>query len=152
MHPEYGRVVHIQNEEWLHGSQPEELKFWQVTSVPRGNEIQAQMFKNFDFIDRQLGHVLEIGSGPYTKTRLMLETAATLRRPFHVSSVTLQDPMVFTYPGSARHCTYANMTFCPPSHGCVEQVFFTKMLAEQLNFLETFDTVVMMNVKTPLQF
>ena len=72
VHPDYGRVRHINQRQWQ-AVQAEELGFWQRTEIPKGNELQSDTFQQFDFLPRDLGAVLEIGAGPYTKTFLMLQ-------------------------------------------------------------------------------
>lgn len=54
--------------------------------------------------------------------------------------------MIATYPAEAKFCTYANHSFCPPGHGCIDNFWTTSMKAERLNFHGVYDTVVMMNV------
>lgn len=118
--------------------QGRELGFWKKTAIPLGNLQQVKAFDGFKSLPRSLGRVLEIGAGPYTKIFLMLEVltcsacsllidcvvqeAAKQGMPFEIESVSLQDPMVDTYPTEAKHCTYAAGTFCPPGHGCLEKM------------------------------
>jgi SAM-dependent methyltransferase len=126
--------------------QGRELGFWKKTAIPLGNLQQVKAFDGFKSLPRSLGRVLEIGAGPYTKIFLMLEEAAKQGMPFEIESVSLQDPMVDTYPTEAKHCTYAAGTFCPPGHGCLEKMCVSNIPAEAINVREAFDTIVLMNV------
>lgn len=66
VHMDYGRVRHIDDASWRAVSQRDELKFWKATAVPRGNALQSATFRDFGMLPRDLGHVLEIGAGPYS--------------------------------------------------------------------------------------
>ena len=70
-----------------------ETGFWETTAIPKRNQDQLLAFNHFRGLPRDLGSVLEIGAGPYTKTRLILETQPDRR----VSHVTLLDPLIDEY-------------------------------------------------------
>ena len=76
-----------------------EQNFWETTSVPRRNIDQIAAFNGFKSLPTtHLGHVLEVGAGPYTKTRLLLET----RTDLVVTSVTLVDPLLNEYQSNPK--------------------------------------------------
>eukprot|EP00284_Hemiselmis_tepida_P017536 CAMPEP_0174923918 /NCGR_PEP_ID=MMETSP1355-20121228/6900_1 /TAXON_ID=464990 /ORGANISM="Hemiselmis tepida, Strain CCMP443" /LENGTH=3102 /DNA_ID=CAMNT_0016169659 /DNA_START=138 /DNA_END=9443 /DNA_ORIENTATION=+ len=140
--PEWGRIRYHDEANWRDKSQVFEMKFWQQNAVPNQNYIQIDAFKNFTSLPTQLGDVLEIGCGPYTKLRMLIEVLPHVQ----VSNIYLQDPMVHRFPLEARACTYANGEFCVPDRGCNSQVWFTSAKAEDLRDSEKYDTVIMMNV------
>lgn len=68
-----------------------EFDFWEPTSIPNPMQDQVFCFKNFWSLPDSLGHVVEVGAGPYTTTRLLLETRPALS----VSQLTLVDPLEY---------------------------------------------------------
>lgn len=70
-----------------------EASFWETTSIPVRNQDQVVAFERFRGLPRYLGDTLEIGAGPYTKTKLILENQPDRR----VSHVTLLDPLIEEY-------------------------------------------------------
>jgi hypothetical protein len=50
-----------------------ETDFWEKTQVPKRNSAQVAAFNKFRQLPIELGHVVGIGAGPYTKIRLILE-------------------------------------------------------------------------------
>jgi len=70
-----------------------ETKFWETTSIPKRNQDQLLVFDYFRALLPSLGDVLEIGAGPYTKTKLILENRPNLS----IQSVTLVDPLLNEY-------------------------------------------------------
>ena len=70
-----------------------ETGFWETNTIPERNNDQLLVFDRFQGLPRDLGAVLEIGAGPYTKTRLILEAQPDRR----VSHVTLLDPLIEEY-------------------------------------------------------
>lgn len=124
-----------------------ELGFWQRTKVPMRNAIQAHMFRRFETLPRHLGHVLELGAGPYTKLRLILEEG---EQPRTVDTITLLDPLAFTYmtdpkvlvsyPGS-RFCLNQTAGF---AGGCIPTLIGT-FGAEIVLQAAAYDTIIMVN-------
>jgi SAM-dependent methyltransferase len=70
-----------------------ETDFWETTSIPVRNQEQLLAFERFRGLPRDLGEILEIGAGPYTKTKLILENQPDRQ----VSHVTLLDPLIEEY-------------------------------------------------------
>lgn len=80
-----------------------EIKFWESTSVPKRNREQQIAFEHFLGLPQNLGLVVEIGAGPYTKTKLILET----RPDVQVNHVTLVDPLIQEYSTNTMiHSSY----------------------------------------------
>jgi SAM-dependent methyltransferase len=80
-----------------------EIKFWEITSVPKRNREQQLAFERFQGLPQNLGSVVEIGAGPYTKTKLILET----RPDVQVNHVTLVDPLIQEYSTNTNiHSSY----------------------------------------------
>ena len=70
-----------------------ETGFWETNSIPVRNLDQLIAFERFRGLPCDLGDILEIGAGPYTKTKLILENQPDRR----VSHVTLLDPLIEEY-------------------------------------------------------
>jgi len=125
-----------------------EKRFWEHTHVPMRNKAQVKNFQQFEMLPKDLGNVLELGAGPYTKTRLILESGLI---PRSVQSVTLEDPMLLEYIEDGKVVTSYNHThFCVPESesslgGCVA-VNLLNVGAEVPFKKEAYDTIVMMNV------
>ena len=85
----YGRLMAFSRER-VHMAATCELEFWTTTAVPHRNSAQVTTMRKFADVPRFLGHVLELGAGPYTKTRLMLQEGSVSRTMDDVTSVTLE--------------------------------------------------------------
>lgn len=129
-----------------------EMGFWREVKTPLRNSAQAAAFDGFKDLPARLGDVVEVGCGPYTKLRLMLET----RPELEIRRVTLEDPLVITYVREASQVSFPNETnfqLCPstwknfPTKGrpCIETTLDPRP-AEKPYPAESFDTAVMLNV------
>jgi SAM-dependent methyltransferase len=87
--------------------------------------------------------VLEVGAGPYTKLRLILEGGNYSRT---MKSVTLEDPLALSYIANPKVVTsYDEHQFCIPPRRCWP-VTLLRVGAEVPFQAEAYDTVIMMNV------
>lgn len=147
----YGRFRTSSRERYKMAQGCEE-KFWSKTAVPLRNKQQAELFNNFEALPVDLGSVLEIGCGPYTKLRLILETAEPVRM---VQSVWLNDPLIKRYLETAAQTSYNGEQMCPRDWEFFDFKFWaTECFPVRLDpygaekpFPEKqFDTIIMMNV------
>lgn len=81
-----------------------------------------------------LGKTLEVGAGPYTQTKAILEFTK-----MQVESITLAEPNIYRYV-SLDNCAYKDGTLL--GHPTI----LVSAKVEDLGFVETFDTVIHMNV------
>jgi SAM-dependent methyltransferase len=70
-----------------------EINFWESTWIPKRNREQQIAFHFFRNIPKHIKNLLEVGAGPYTKTRLLLESQPDVE----VNHVTLVDPLIQEY-------------------------------------------------------
>ena len=138
-----------------------EQSFWErrETSVPVRNAPQLLAFQHFQALPSDLGHVLEIGAGPYTKLRLILEqqppssttTTTTTTTTRRILSATLVDPLIHEYLRHPNISTsyHSNGTMCVKPTGCIPTVLLPLTAEEQFvpSSLESklFDTVILVN-------
>jgi SAM-dependent methyltransferase len=118
-----------------------ETTFWESTSIPKRNRDQQIAFHFFQDIPKHINNLLEVGAGPYTKTRLILESQPDI----HVNHVTLVDPLIQEYFRNPR------ITTSYPS-GKLEvnnSTILTTILAqggETLSLpLNSFDVIILVN-------
>jgi SAM-dependent methyltransferase len=126
-----------------------ETRFWEHHRTPMRNEAQVTEFKGFGMLPNELGNILEIGAGPYTKTKLILEEGLNVHS---VKSITLEDPMLLDYIKNLKvHTSFNETTFCwthkweANAGGCVP-VTLLNVGAEEPFKAEAYDTIIMMNV------
>ena len=65
------------------------------------NEHHKRHFDNYAEVPRQLGHVVEVGCGPFTQLQTILPGRP---RP---ASITLLDPLLEKYASKVRRCPYS---------------------------------------------
>lgn len=97
------------------------------------NEEHKANFNGYDTLPNDLGHILEIGCGPFTQMRTICMAG------HRAKSITLLDPLLDTY---LKHpnCTYKNTI-----------ATFLSMRAEELDDALRFDTVICINVLEHVQ-
>ena len=90
-----------------------------------------------------LGRILEVGCGPFTQTKTMLEKLG--REGVRVRSITLADPLMLFYHKHVPSCPYRDGSLLghPTS--------FIATGAEDLFLQGVYDTVIMMNVLEHVQ-
>ena len=124
-----------------------ELSFWQNNRVPVRNSYQTHMFDRFDALPAHLGHVLELGAGPYTKLRLILEDGTVERT---ATTSTFIDPLATTYMTDAKvKSSYKNGLLCLNqtagyAGGCIPALVGS-FGAETPMPTAAYDTVIMVN-------
>ena len=134
-HPAYG-VAQVSMERWKY-SQSFEQDIWATRDTDNDrNEGHANSFDNYRILPDNLGKLIEIGGGPFTQTKTILEK----RKP-QVESITILEPNVVHYVKTVKHCTYAK-------DGTIDgyKTILINGAAEDVSFYEHFDTLVMINV------
>ena len=130
---EYG-VLSAPDSRWTQ-AQLAEFTFWNESSTETDrNDRHADGFNKYSVLPNNLGRVLEIGSGPFTqlKTILQLTNAS-------VDSITLLEPLAMKYKSSVKGCSYKNDTMFG------NKVNYIVSSAEEAYFGETYDTAIMIN-------
>ena len=99
--PAYG-ILRVDDQRWR-AAQSHEATLW--TEAPRGqttdrNAHHAAHFGNYAALPESLGHVVELGCGPYTQLQTILRPSS------RVVSITLVDPLAVHYQAHAKGCTY----------------------------------------------
>lgn len=104
---------------------------WSDSQSDRNHEHHA-LFKGYEALPRHLGHMIEVGCGPFTQSATILETHTA-------DSITLLDPLLESYPG-LPHCSYKSgkLRGLPTT--------FMPFMAELLEDKEKYDTLVCINV------
>jgi len=97
----YGRLTAFSPERVKLSSECE-VNFWKNVEVPHRNKAQLIFMRYFKDLPKHLGHILELGSGPYTKLRLLLQEGQVTRTMEDISSVTLEDPLLLRYIQEAK--------------------------------------------------
>ena len=98
----YGTLA-VDRRRWK-AAQEWEAALWTATSAAvttDRNEHHRRQFDNYAELPRQLGHVVEVGCGPFTQ----LQTILPSRQYF--DSITLVDPLIETYARKVRGCPYS---------------------------------------------
>tara|TARA_B110000090_G_scaffold7060_3_gene7369 strand:- start:28195 stop:32406 length:4212 start_codon:yes stop_codon:yes gene_type:complete len=128
----YG-VANVPCERW-HGAQKTEQITWDSrdTDVDR-NAAHAKSFGQYSVLPPNLGHVVEIGSGPFTQSKTIMSSKTAI-------SITLLEPMALHYMKNVKKCFY--------QHGQFSNIPTTILStpAESIPKDIQFDTVVMINV------
>jgi SAM-dependent methyltransferase len=160
---EFGRLTAFSPERVKLSSECE-VNFWKNVEVPHRNEAQLIFMRYFKDLPKHLGHVLELGSGPYTKLRLLLQEGQVTRTMEDILSVTLEDPLLLRYIQEAKStslndagqlCLEATPSWDPRvidqvsgekiDHSCIPTLI-ANFGAEHAFPEQTYDTVIMMNV------
>jgi SAM-dependent methyltransferase len=150
----YGRLSTFSAERYAKAGACE-LDFWKKVDVPHRNPTQIVTMHGFRDLPKELGHVLELGSGPYTKIRLLLQEGEVRRSHVDLKSITLEDPLLFSYTREAKATSWnENGQLCLASTeswdassngGCVPTIM-APFGAEKRFPRHAYDTVIMMNV------
>lgn len=112
----YGRLK-VASPERQKDAQSCETDFWQTHASPTRNQDQLLAFESFRSLPLDLGDVVEVGAGPYTKLRLILDASSKWRQ---VKSVTLIDPLLNDYILHPNITTsYPNGKLCNTAGSCV---------------------------------
>jgi SAM-dependent methyltransferase len=138
--PNYGRLKAI-SQQRIKSSRQCEVSWWEAAQgIPVRNEQQLVAFDNFTALPNDLGDVLELGAGPYTKVRLILEQEE-LRT---VKSIALVDPLIEEYLSNTDITT--SFTH---EELCVERNCFPTKLhstsAEAFFSEQHYDTIILVN-------
>jgi SAM-dependent methyltransferase len=119
-----------------------ETSFWRNRVKPMRNQDQALAFDSFHSLPQDLGHVVEVGAGPYTKIRLILEESNNQN---HVQSITLVDPLLDEYMSNPNISTsYSNGKLCLPNESCIPTTLHSTMGESPLPACH-FDTAILVN-------
>ena len=144
--PNYGRLKALSNTDRTTAARKCEVSWWE--NAPQGrpirNEQQLVAFDDFETLPEDLGDVLELGAGPYTKFRLILEQAAGERR--RVNSITLVDPLLDEYLSNANITTSYNKKELCVKDKCTPVMLLSmtgEALASERRGL--YDTVILVN-------
>ncbi|CAF1099229.1 unnamed protein product [Rotaria sordida] len=143
-HPEYG-IGEISHDRWMHAISSEKSA-WSGTK--RSDDRSSDHLAGFNYykeLPNNLGDVLEVGCGPFTQTRPILNLK---NRQFDIKSITLWEPSAIYYVQYVKNCVYKNgkingfpnLTTIVVSAG-----------AEQLRFMNSYDTIIMINVLEHVQ-
>jgi SAM-dependent methyltransferase len=117
-----------------------ETKFWETTAIPKRNQDQLLVFEHFRSLPSDLGDVLEIGAGPYTKVKLILES-----RHLSLSSVTLVDPLMEEYRSNPRIQTrYGSGSLEVNGYDSIPTKLMSKV-GEDAVVPSSYDTVILVN-------
>ena len=134
--PAYG-IMRVDERRWKF-AQLWEASLWSAAPASQTtdrNAHHALQFDQYRALPDALGHVLEIGSGPYTQTQSLL-----LRPGSSTSSITLVDPLARVFMDRTKGCTYKEQRL----HGHPVRVL--NVPAESLSLTHAADTLVMVSV------
>lgn len=119
-----------------------ETDFWEKTQAPVRNSAQVVAFNEFRQLPIDLGHVVEIGAGPYTKIRLLLETGGDKNHT--VKSATLVDPLIHEYILNPKVTTsYPDGKLCVQG-SCIDTILKSSPGEEPLPF-QQYDMAILVN-------
>jgi len=140
--PKYGRLKTISKDR-TEVSRKCEVSWWETSKgIPVRNEQQLVAFDGFQALPGDLGDVLELGAGPFTKIRLILEQQQRL-----VKSITLVDPLLDEYLSNTNITTsFDNKELCVKSD-CIP-VKLHSTTAEAFDVMpgsRRYDTVILVN-------
>jgi SAM-dependent methyltransferase len=137
----YGRLK-VASQNRMKIAQKCETGFWEKTQVPKRNSAQVVAFNQFRQLPIDLGHVLEIGAGPYTKIRLLLEAGGDKNRT--IKSATLVDPLIHEYISNPKVMTsYSDGKLCVQG-SCIETILKSSPGEEFLPF-QQYDMAILVN-------
>lgn len=132
--PEYG-VASISCDRWYIAQKTEKVKWDNGDTSTDRNMAHAQSFNDYKSLPEHLGHVVEIGAGPYTQSQTILNHSKK-----KMKSITLIEPMAFQYINKVKNYFYGNGAFANISSTILG------IPAEDLSLDIQFDTLVMVNV------
>ena len=138
--PAYG-IMHVDDRRWR-AAQQWEAALWTnapATQTVDRNQHHAANFANYASLPAALGHVLEIGCGPFTQVQTLL------RDDSQVLSITLVDPLAGHYMERTKGCTYRGRRISK------WPVRVLSMQAELLRLKDAVDTVIMVAVLQSVQ-
>jgi hypothetical protein len=98
------------------------------------NEHHKRHFDNYAEVPRQLGHVVEVGCGPFTQLQTILPGRP---RP---ASITLVDPLLESYARTVRGCPYSRGKLLG------NQLALVASPLEELELPQKADTLVMVSL------
>lgn len=124
-------IIRVDQARWERAQQYESEAWmkYNLSSCSDRDEDHIKLFDNYRVLPTNLGNLLEIGCGPFTQTRVVLQTRIAL-------SITLLDPLLNTYK-SHPNCYYNKLQ---------PQPTLLSIPAEDLNTKSAFDTIVCINV------
>jgi SAM-dependent methyltransferase len=127
-------ILQVSPERWQQAQHYERVTWMNVNPhyVSDRNETHAAAFDGYKPLPSMVGSLLEIGCGPFTNTRLILQRMA-------VAHITLLDPLIEDYLHHP-HCTYADGTL----NGVAVETVASSI--ETYKTRKKFDVVVMINV------
>ena len=136
--PELG-IVQVPPSIWSFASDTEHSR-WKVFGGDQDRDAEhVEGFGGYKKVPRNLGKLIEIGAGPFSQTKTMLSTL----KDFDLESITFAEPNIFRYKTEVPRCTYKTGRLKGfeqyPLHLISKRV-------EELEFVETMDTVVQINV------
>jgi SAM-dependent methyltransferase len=134
-------IVRITQTRWQ-AAQSVESSVWRYFQGEEDrNDQHSYWFELYLAVDgKKMGHVLEIGSGPFTETKTVLDTVRSRGLDPLVESITLADPLMIYYHTHVASCSYKDGSLMG---------YPTRFIAaggEDLHLRDVFDTVIMINV------
>lgn len=136
-------IVRISHERWRQAQQEESFVWDGKDWGNDRNEEHARWFDNYRAVNgSSLGRILELGCGPFTQTKTILEKVMDRQKgqQTRVTSITLADPLMSFYHSRVPSCSYRNGSLM----GYPTQ--FIASGGEDLMLRGVYDTVVMINV------
>lgn len=138
--PKYGRLK-VLSKSRIQKSRKCEVSWWETArGIPIRNEQQLAAFDKFSSLPDDLGDVLELGSGPYTKIRLILEQ----NQPRDVKSITLVDPLLDEYLSNPNITTSFNEKELCVNNKCIS-IKLHSITAESFHSERFYDTIILVN-------
>jgi SAM-dependent methyltransferase len=134
-------ISRISQERWQY-AQVNEFSVWDGNNGGNDrNEQHAEWFDHYGVVNgSKLGMILEIGSGPFTQTKTILDNIRKRGESLLIESITLADPLMLLYHSRVPSCSYKS--------GSLEG-YPTQFIAaggEDLFLKPAYDTVIMINV------
>ena len=136
-----GGIVSITHSRWRAAQSVESSVWHEFQGNEDRNEQHSSWFGHYQTVDgRGLGRLLEIGSGPFTQTKTVLEKISSRGGDSRIESITLADPLMLYYHLHVPSCSYKDGSLM----GHPTQ--FIAAGGEELYLRDVFDTVIMINV------
>jgi SAM-dependent methyltransferase len=129
-------ITQVDEQRWLQ-AQRYEFDTWMrhgLSNSSDRHDEHLQIFDNYRVLPQKLGDLLEIGCGPFTQTK-------TIIQGHDVQSITLLDPLLEHYK-KHPHCSYGRLSPSPT---------LLAKPAEQLDAEAQFDTIICINVLEHVQ-
>eukprot|EP00775_Hariotina_reticulata_P012241 gene12241-12379_t len=135
-------VCKVSHERWQR-AQEAEGSLWR-TSGGSGDRVHDHMegFSQYEAVPEYLGHLLEVGCGPWTQLGAILDLP---NRTWIVDSITLWEPGAQDYMANVANCAYKDSKL----RG--RPVSIMPLGAELINATEAYDTILMINVLEHVQ-